>query len=225
VHTAVQERIKSYILEGKLRPGDPLPSEAQLAEQLCVSRPVVREALRALESLGIIISRRGEGRFVRDFNLDSIVRNLGYSMMYDAHDLLELMEVRERLEMSFIEDAIASLTDETVLGLRRIIEDVATHIGESGCTPLLMQADKAFHCRLYRDVNNAVLLKLLEVFWNVFAQLSAEALIRPGDDVAHFVYIHSELLRTIEARDVEAARRYLPIHFEDSRRRVRAAQA
>jgi len=104
IHQEIQHRIKEYILVNNLQPDDPLPAETQLAEQLGVSRAVVREALRALESVGVIHSRRGAGRYVSEFNLDPVVDNLAYSMLFDQEDVQELLDVRERLEVSFVPD-------------------------------------------------------------------------------------------------------------------------
>ena len=64
---AIQEQIKRYVTQEALVPGDPLPSEIQLAVTLGVSRGSVREAIKALESLGIVEVRRGNGIFVREF--------------------------------------------------------------------------------------------------------------------------------------------------------------
>jgi len=109
MHEELQDRLKEYILANKLQAGDPLPTEAQLADQLGVSRAAVREGLRSLESLGMIYSRRGEGRYVRGFNLDPILENLHYSLLFDTEDAREMIEVREQLEIGFIGAAIAAL--------------------------------------------------------------------------------------------------------------------
>ena len=87
VHIEIQNRIKEYIIANNLQPDDPLPSEPQLAEQLGVSRAVVRESLRSLEALGVIYSRRGAGRFVSRFNLDPILQNSSLCS-YETHELL-----------------------------------------------------------------------------------------------------------------------------------------
>ena len=116
IHEEIQHRLKEYILANNLQAGAPLPSETQLAGQLGVSRAVVREALRSLESLGVIHSRRGAGRYVSQFNLDPVLQNLSYGMLFDVEDLQEIIDVRERLEASFLADAIeATLAPRGVL--------------------------------------------------------------------------------------------------------------
>ena len=82
LNQAVQERVKDYITDNHLEPGDPLPAEAQLAADLGVSRGSVREAIKSLESLGIVEVRHGSGIYVRRFNFDSIFNLLSYGVIF-----------------------------------------------------------------------------------------------------------------------------------------------
>ena len=131
VHQELQEHVREYIIANALRPGDPLPTEAQLAEQLGVSRPILREGLRALESLGIIYSRRGEGRFVSSFRLEPIFESFAYGALFEANQILDLLEVRERLEVSFIADVIAVIDENSLEQLRQIVAEMRTKMSDS----------------------------------------------------------------------------------------------
>ncbi len=223
IHQELQERIKEYILVNKLQPGDPLPPETQLAEQLHVSRAVVREALRSLESLGVIRSRRGEGRYVNAFNLDPIVQNLGYSMLFDAEDVCELLEVRERLEAGFIGDAIAAMDEATLEQLRELVEEMRQKAarGES-----FLDEDLAFHRAIYQVVGNHLLLKLLDVFWDVYKNLREQRLhmIKDMEDLEKEAQNHVGILEAIEAKQVQLAQRRLIEHFDGVKSQLATAQ-
>ena len=78
----IQEQIKRVITERELQPGDLLPPEGQLAEDLGVSRGSVREAIKSLESLGIVESKHGAGVCVREFNFDSILEFLSFGLTF-----------------------------------------------------------------------------------------------------------------------------------------------
>jgi len=80
LHVSVQESLKSYIDDNALAPGAPLPPENDLAQQLGVSRNSVREAIKALESLGILETRRGIGVFVKAFSFEPLLANLAYGL-------------------------------------------------------------------------------------------------------------------------------------------------
>ena len=171
MHEELQDRLKEYILANKLQAGDPLPTEAQLADQLGVSRAAVREGLRSLESLGLIYSRRGEGRYVRGFNLDPILENLHYSLLFDTEDVREMIDIRERLEMGFIGDAIAAMDPVTLGGtpcsgdrdatkgaVRRVLPGqgsrVPCHDLSPGQQPCVVKAAGRLSCNLSKSAGS-----------------------------------------------------------------------
>jgi DNA-binding FadR family transcriptional regulator len=219
VHEEIQDHIKEFILGNDMQPGDPLPTEAQLAEQLRVSRAVLREALRSLESLGLIHSRRGEGRFVSDFSMRPILENLGYSMLIDPLDVLEIVDVRQCLETGFIGTAIESMDDETLAELQARIDTMRQRaaLGES-----FLEHDHAFHCAIYQRTDNRLLKRLLVVFREVYKNLRDESLLIPTDPVNE-VANHEAILEAIDAKDAQAAQQRIIDHFTDIKRRLEAA--
>jgi len=91
VYMKIVEQIRDLIKDGKLRPGDKLPPEYVLAEQFGTSRPSIREALSALEILGIIESRGGKGNFIRD-NLNSVFYEQKFKELEEEKSPFELLE-------------------------------------------------------------------------------------------------------------------------------------
>ena len=219
MHEELQERLKEYILANKLQAGDPLPTEAQLADQLGVSRAAVREGLRSLESLGLIYSRRGEGRYVRGFNLDPILENLHYSLLFDTEDAREMIEIRERLETGFIGDAIAAMDSTTLEELRALVFEMRQRAlaGE-----YFLDKDLEFHATIYRPVNNHVLSKLLDVFHAIYRNLRDRSLLVTRDPLVE-VENHESILGAIEARNVDHARQLVEHHFVGIKQRISTA--
>ena len=80
LHVSVRESLRRHIDENRLEAGDPLPPEGDLAQQLGVSRNSVREAIKALESLGVLEMRRGVGVFVKAFSFEPLLENLTYGL-------------------------------------------------------------------------------------------------------------------------------------------------
>jgi len=221
MHEELQDRLKEYILANRLQAGDPLPTEAQLADQLGVSRAAVREGLRSLESLGMIYSRRGEGRYVRGFNLDPILENLHYSLLFDTEDAREMIEVREQLEIGFIGAAIAAMDSETLSDLRSLVTEMRQRAlsGE-----YFLDKDLEFHASIYRPINNHVLSKLLDVFHAIYRNLRDRSLLVTRNPVIE-VGNHEGILNAIEARDSELARQLVRDHFIGIKQRISAAQS
>src|SRR3989475_9716028 len=98
IYEEIVRQVKQLIAEGRLKTGDRLPPERELAEKFVVSRTSVREALRALESLGFIEIRAGEGTFVREMSVDELVGPLALVLTSQREAIGELFEARRGLE-------------------------------------------------------------------------------------------------------------------------------
>ena len=94
----VKEYIRNCIVSQNLKPGDHLPSECQIAEELCIARNSVREATRALESIGLIEIKHGVGLLLRAFNLDAILDIFSFGFVMDRSMIFDLYEIRKMLE-------------------------------------------------------------------------------------------------------------------------------
>ena len=107
----IQGHIKDYIIENGLMAGDSLPSEGKIAEMLGVSRSPVREAVKALQSLGIIEAKQGEGLYVREWNFDPVLETLNYGMRISINTLKELYQIRQWLEIAVIGDIVKQISE------------------------------------------------------------------------------------------------------------------
>ncbi|WAA11668.1 FadR/GntR family transcriptional regulator [Fervidibacillus halotolerans] len=102
VYLEIVKKIKEIIDENQLKPGGKLPSERELAEQLKVGRSSVREALRALELLGLIETRRGEGTFIADFRNHRLVEILSGFILTNEHAKKDVSETKQLIELAAI---------------------------------------------------------------------------------------------------------------------------
>ena len=98
IHEEVVTQIHDLIREGRLKAGDQLPSERELSETFKVSRTSVREALRALETKGLIISRTGMGNFVADLPIESLIAPLAKLLIEEKTALADIFELRKLIE-------------------------------------------------------------------------------------------------------------------------------
>ena len=96
IHEEVVTQIHELIREGRLKAGDQLPSERELAETFQVSRASVREALRALETHGLIISRTGMGNFIADLPVESLVAPLAKLLTEEKNALADIFVLPNR---------------------------------------------------------------------------------------------------------------------------------
>jgi DNA-binding FadR family transcriptional regulator len=220
LYEAVQAALRAYILQNRLRPGDGLPSEAQLAQQLGVGRNSVREAVKALVSLGILETRRGSGVFVKDFSLSLLIDNLPYSLLFDLDELTELLEVRRAVENHLTARAISEMTEDTLRELREILDAMHDRIerGES-----ILDEDRRFHRVMFRDAGNQVALKLLEAFWLTMSK-AIDARVEMADESPQETYRqHEAVYAALATKDEAAVRAALDRHYEPVLRRFKRA--
>lgn len=213
LYISVQDAIKDYIFENNLQPGDPLPSENELSEQLGVSRNSVREAVKALVSLGVVDSRRGLGLFVQSFSLTPLLDSLPYAFMSDLRALEELLDMRRILEVAMIGEAIQTFTDADLKHFDDLL--VRMHAYAQQGHPCLRE-DREFHQRLFINVGNQVLLKLLDIFWIVFRKAAQHADIIDVKPMSTYLD-HVAIVDAIKAKDVEGARAALERHYDKNR--------
>ena len=215
LHEAVRDYIKQYILDHKLKPGDPLPPEGQLAQELGVGRSSVREAVKALQSLGIIEARQGNGLFVREYNFDPVLEILSYGMRFNHTIMLEFFQIRLWLEAAVIGDAVRQINPTQIPQLEELLVlwDERTRTGQSWA-----DLDKQFHDILYPTLNNQTLLKLNEVFWLAYDKLDMEG-IHDADPVEELAD-HRAIFEAIKSGNPDLTRQRLLANFTHFQSRI-----
>jgi DNA-binding FadR family transcriptional regulator len=217
---SVQNIIKNYILENNLAAGAPLPPEAELARQLGVSRSSVREAVKALESLGILETRRGSGLFVQDFSFEPLLENLPYGLLFALPQLADLLAVRRVLETGMVEAALAVITPEQLSHLRGLTRQMLA-CAEQGQT--FPDEDRDFHTTLFAGLQNQVLLKLLDTFWLTFHKAAQLTDLQDRDPMRTY-RDHVAIIEAVEAGEAEQVRLALDRHYLSLEERLKQAQ-
>src|SRR5882724_5447626 len=128
IYEEIVRQVKQLIGEGRLKSGDRLPPERDLAEKFMVSRTSVREALRALQSRGLIEIRAGEGTFVRDISVETLIEPLALVILPHREAVGELFEARRLLEPAIAALAARRATREEIQEMERILEDQAKEV-------------------------------------------------------------------------------------------------
>lgn len=216
---AIENRIKELILERGLDTGDPMPTEAELVEELNISRNSVREALKALQALGIIEIRHGFGTYVGDCSLDALTGALVFrgrkSLRGDRQDLYDIIDLRQALEVGLVGQLMDVVDDEAVGRLRACLDDLRLHAGKGEAGD---NADRAFHEQLYAALGNQLMSQLLRVFWDVYHDLSGDG--APQLDPDDIVAVHEAIYDAVAARDAARASRTMSEHFRGIRERL-----
>ena len=200
--------------------GDPLPPEQDLARDLQVSRPALREALAALEALGLVVSRQGARRTLGTFDMQTVVAALTRYMEPSTELMLEMLDVRRVLEAAFFPIAVAKMSANTLRELRRIADRMEAKAARG---QPFVQEDAQFHQVLYEQLGNKTLQGLIAAFWRLFDEMSDQ--FQVGGDLRATAHRHLRIVETLEAGDTSLATHELNVHFFDVRARFTALRA
>ena len=210
VASQVIDQIKELLGKRELRPGDRLPPERQLAGMLGVSRPSLREALRALEYAGVLETRVGEGVFVADG--ESILdNNLQMAHLLKQYALEEMIEVRKIIETASVRFAMERAREEDLDVLREVHEASRASLDDMAA---FIQTDFDFHHALAVASGNSILVTMLQTMRRMMSDFNVQLLTtRDGREKvrAH----HEEILATLAAGDRDAAVEALERHLDN----------
>lgn len=211
----IARQIKNSIFSGDLKPGDQLPPERVLAEQFNASRACIREALSAMEMLGIIECHGRQGNFVsRKASEENIDENLLKSLL-TGHDPLDILEARLELEPGISALAAQRATEKELVLLRKSFEKLAACAdliisGGEDSVDCYLEEERQLHVRLSKFSHNTV---LHTVFTSValmmrephYKALMAESLCKQ-ECIDQFLQGYALLLKALEDKNPDEAR-------------------
>ena len=205
----IVQEFSSLIRQGVLKPGERLPSERVLADQLQVSRSSVREALRSLELQGLVISKRGSGTFINTDNLESMVALLASTLTSGADTLKHIFEMRHMLEPQIAALAAQRANKQEVAELESILEEQVKEIADGGTG---VDSDTAFHFAMASATHNSALVKVVSAVEDILRRSRNQSLQEPGRPQRSLAS-HREILGMIHSGDAAGARRAMEYHL------------
>ena len=209
--SAFQE-IRSYIIRNNLKPGDLLPTEQTMCENLGVSRNVLREAIKSMELMGMVQARPGRGTQVQAFSLDFLFQNVLFFHV-DGEDkpVREMFGIRRMLELGYMRQAFYALKEEDIRHIRQCADEIRTR-WDNG--EMFTEADYEFHMSLFRPLNNSVLNSLLEAIWSVDAGFELE---EKMPHLSSSVNKHDAIVQALENYDFFAFAKAMDAHFSSGK--------
>ena len=180
VYIEIVKQLRNMITVDQLKTGDRLPSERELSERLNVARSSVREALRALELLGLIETRRGEGTFINDFKENKLVQLLGTFVMQNEKSIMDVQETKNLIEMDSLRLVLNRAEHGSIEEVRRWVESHSF-------------SDDEFFYKIVELSGNQLLLKI----WNIITEYHHTFQLDRGkvERKEYIQLIHSLLIR------------------------------
>lgn len=210
VYEEVARQIERLILK-KLRPGDKLPSERELAETLGVSRSSIRDAIRSLELMGMVEPRQGAGTIVREISSDSLANPLANALKRKEELVSELLDFRIMLEPPLAARAAKRVSADEISEMEEILQRQQEK--QSRGEPAVAE-DAEFHYSIALASGNSVVLKVLDIVMDLLRgtrERSLQVEGRPQKSLAG----HRRILAALKRHDAEAAKAAMRRHIED----------
>ncbi len=211
ISSIIVDRVRALIREGKLKPGDRLPTERELCSSFGIGRATVRDALRILETIGLVEVRVGSrgGAFVKAPSSVQIGAGLNDMLAAAAISAVEVREARLTFELGLIDLVCERITEEDIATLDEICNRAKAAVEDDNYT---LSHSLEFHTALARCAHNRALDMIIETF-----QISLEMFERPVKEGEASrgtpgVQEHLELLEAIRARNATLAKAIMEIH-------------
>lgn len=216
LYEEIVEQIKQLVTDGRLKPGDKLLAERDMADQFQVSRASVREAIRTLEMLGIIDIRPGEGTFIRDSDTDDIIRPLAMFLAVERSSFLDMFEMRRIFETATASLAAERATEDELDQINSMLESMRDRLNlqdpEKG-----QEFDTAFHYAIAEATHNSLLIKLFKTVSEEFAKANSVARRQlyhnNVQNAQRIIDQHSEIYEAIRNRSAQKASEAMMAHL------------
>jgi len=220
VYEEVARQLQQLISE-KLRPGDKLPAERELAEMLGVSRSSIRDAMQSLKLMGLVEPRQGAGTVVREVSSETLVNPLSQVISHRRQLVGELLDFRMMLEPPLAARAATHASPEEMAEMDEILhrQEEKLSAGE-----LAIEEDSEFHYTIAMASGNSVVLKVLDVIMDMLRETRARSLQREGRPQKSLAG-HRRILIAIKRHDPLAADGAMRQHLQDIERIVFHKQA
>jgi GntR family transcriptional repressor for pyruvate dehydrogenase complex len=201
----VFEQLKDLIFRGHLKPGERLMTERELAQNLGVSRPTVREAINKLVAVQLLEHRQGQGTFVNVPNAETDGNPLAAIINGQDVSLMDLLEVRLGLECNAVALAARRATDEDVREIEKSVQEMAVAVGNGN---LGSDADITFHMAIAYATKNTVQIHIMKSLYDLLfygIRENLQHLYTEPINLDKVLQQHTEILNAIRQRDPDEA--------------------
>lgn len=220
VYETVIDQIKGMIISGELRKGDRLPPERDLVDTLHVSRTSIREALRALQIIGLVECRQGGGNFIRESFEDNLIEPLSLMFVLQNSRNLELLELRKSIEVQMAALAAEKIGDKDINELEGIIRRMKEDPSESESVRL----DADFHYLIARSSGNRLMesiLRAVSSLMDTFIKETREELLVNPENNETLVETHDDIVVALRTHDPSKAASAMERHLDFVARNIR----
>lgn len=210
----ILDDITRDIIDGVLKPGEKIAGEYELAKKYEVSRFTVREAMKKLDSMGLITIKHGIGSFVNEITPESFMKPLLPVLVMSNIDIQEICEARLPLEVQSISLCIDRIDGEKLDEMKKIVEEMEKVL-ENREFDKYNELDIRFHLLIARASKNRVIFEMLNTLQDMLREQLKREVTAP-DSRERSIKRHKLMIEAIEHREKELAKQLMTLHINDS---------
>lgn len=213
----IVDNITNAIINGELKPGDKIPTEAELCESMGVGRNSVREAIKILEAYGVVHIRRAEGTFVNENYNSKMLYPILYGIILQKDSLKQMIELRTVIEVGVLQVALSKLNEEKL----NAIEDALKQLEKSVYSPEanskeIFDADVKFHSEIVGVTENVMLESICNYIDKITRQSRRLAINQVLELKAEdkFLALHQNMVELLKEKDVNLISEVVEEHYQ-----------
>lgn len=209
------DRLTGAIISKELLPGQKIPTEAELCESLRVGRNSLREAIKVMVAMGVLVIRRSEGTFVTEGFSERMIDPMVYGLILAGGDSYAVIELRKLFDTGVFQLAIQKRTDEDIRQLSGCLEDMKRVVRDNPDEKAILDEDIRFHRVIGAIAQNPLADKISVVIERLTLPSRMQAVrsfLEKGDH-AGFIRKHEDMVRVLSQRDDAAVGRVIDDHY------------
>ncbi|WP_066720138.1 FadR/GntR family transcriptional regulator [Clostridium sp. Marseille-P299] len=209
-YSNVIQYIKDLVESGKLKEGDKLPTEREMSLDLNLSRNSIREALRTMETLGIIESKQGSGNYLVGNVGKTFKETLIMMLLMSKINYQDINQVRRAIELQAFQIALNNINDEQLQTMNDRLVSL-----EHAKDDEMIKRDREFHHELVAITKNSVMIAIMEAMADVFEDGISHNLqgMSEKERQKEMLY-HKEIAESLQKQDLKAGLRALTKHYD-----------
>ena len=213
VSDIVYQQLEQCILEGVWKPGEKMPSENTLAEQMDVSRVTIRNALQRLAHIGLVESRQGGGTYVRNNNDGQVLQFIKPILLQAKPDVKYFLEYRLAFEPEIAALAAQRATQEQIAKIQQCLKRYE-EVEKTGDVLAIEQHDVQLHYEIAVASANPLIIKIYEIIKDIYSQNMAQIVRDVGADAG--VRYHKKIVNAIALANAADARTFMRKHLSET---------
>lgn len=212
----VVDQITGAIINGELKPGDKIPTEVELCESFQVGRNSVREAIKVLESFGVVYIKRSEGTFVNSSFSHRMLDPMLYGLILEKDSIESLIELRKVFDTGLMHVVMKKVTEMDMINLKKELARLEEEVmKDEASARRVLEQDIQFHTAIVLSTHNELIQNIANYIdrLTIPSRIKTMEQILESDERIRFIELHRQIVNMIEKNDVSGISEIVENHY------------